>query len=76
MKKRKKCLMNIKLLLNDDGTICFGLQETKINAKFTISKDTLTVNLEDLMFSAGMCCDKPYTFKTVSTEVIPCKYIK
>ncbi|MDM0659961.1 hypothetical protein QTH47_12625 [Clostridium perfringens] len=76
MKKRKKCLMNIKLLLNDDDTICFGLQETKINAKFTISKDTLTVNLEDLMFSAGMYCDKPYTFKTVSTEVIPCKYIK
>lgn len=35
---KRKCLMNIKLLLNDDDTICLGVQETKINAKFTISK--------------------------------------
>ena len=70
MKKRKKCLMNIKLLLNDDGTICFGLQETKINAKFTITKNTLAVNLKDLYFCLGLYSDKPYVFETHSTDVV------
>ena len=69
----RKCLMNIQLLLNEDGTVCFGLIDTKINAKFSITKDTLTLQLKDLPFCAGLYSDKPYTFETHATEDIPRK---
>ncbi len=61
---KRKCIMNIKLLLNEDGTVCFGLQDTKADAKFTILKNSCIVDLKGLDFSAGRYSDKPFTFET------------
>ena len=60
----EKCIMNIKLFLNDDGTICLGVMNTDIDAKISIFENILVLDLEGACFKAAINDKKPVTFKT------------